>query len=213
MSQTRNTTENSHLSFFRLTLGAGQQAERGVAGRFFICTEVEGGEGKPFELALNDNSFFPLNTGLKIQLPGGDDFSKVTLRNPTAASMVIEFYVGTIIVDDLRLNIIRGRSAPVMKAETVMTGHGGALGALATYDLSNTVTFPSPNAKYIRASTIVSNLDPAVDIEIRNQAGDVLMPVFFRQSILIESSDALKIFNPTGAPVVTRIAQSWYVIR
>lgn len=214
MSQTANTTPNSFIGYFKKKLAAGQEIAVNVTGRFLICTDVEDGDGSPFEASLDGNSWFPFNLGLKIELPHPDSFSKVAIRNPGASEITVEFYAGSILVEDMRLNIVRGRAAPVMKAETVLQGgYGGTIAGGASIDLSDLATYPAPNAKYLRAATVVSNLDAGVDLDILDKDGDDLMPCFFRQSVLIESSDPVIVKNSSAGDVICRIAQFWYVIR
>lgn len=213
MSQTSNTTRNSFIGYFRKQLQAGQDIIVNVTGRFLICTDVEGGDGEPFLVSIDDGAFVPFNLGLKVELPHPDSFSKVAIRNPSQSEITVEFYAGSILVEDMRLNIVRGRAAPIMKAETVLTSHGGTIAGGGVIDLSDLVAHPPPNPKYLRAATIVTNMDPGVDLDILNTDDAEIGTCFFRQSLLIESSDPIKVKNSSGGNVICRIAQAWYVIR
>lgn len=213
MSQNANTTQNSFLQFFRVTIPAGTSVKKNVTGRFLIVTDCDGNEGLPFDVALDEGSSFPMNTGLKVELPSPDSFSKVTITNPLEDAITVEFYTGSILVEDLRLNIIRGRSAPVMQAESVCTSASTTIAAGATLDLTDETTFPPPHPKYLRRATIITNMDAGSDLDIYNADNQLLTSVFFRTVLNWESSDPVKIKNNTGADIIVRVAQSWYVIQ
>lgn len=209
MSQVANTLDRSSIRHFRIPLPAGQDVERAVTGVYFLVAEQEGGDGQKFQVAIDDDPFFPATLGLKFNVQPGNSFSKLRFRNETAAEMTIEIYAGTIEGEDMRLNIVRGRAAPMMNAETVITTHSAAIAATTAVDL--TVVSP-PGAKYIRKATIITNMDPASDLDIRDASDAVIASVFYRQAFLLESSQAVKVYNPTASPITARIAQVWYVV-
>lgn len=210
MSQTANTLRESALIWQRIVLPpSGVEVIRNLTGRHFQIIEHSGGLGEKFFAAFNDKPFFKAALGLKYVLPPGDAFSKLRFRNDTAEEMVIEIYAGTVETEDMRLNIVRGRATPMMEAESVITGHSQTILAAAEVDLSATTP---PGPRFIRKATIVTNMDPAVDLDLANVDDDVFAAVFPKQSHLVQSSDPVKVQNPSGAPIVARIAQLWYVI-
>ncbi|MCW5554480.1 MAG: hypothetical protein KIS67_20270 [Verrucomicrobiae bacterium] len=205
MSQERQ----SFLSHFKKTLQPnGQLVPVNVAGSFILCSDVVG-SALPFEVQIDSEPFVPITQGLSIRLRAGDSFSKLTLRNPTDKVLTVEFYVGSSHVDDARLNIVRGRSAPVMNAPTVMTAHSTTIAAAAALDLTGAhPTFP----KYLRKATIITNMDPAVDLELVNAADDIIATVMFRTAFLLESSEGIKVKNNSAGNVVCRAVQVWYIV-
>lgn len=209
MSQTANTLDRSYIRHHNVTLEPGVEVVKDVTGVYFIVSEKTGAGAEPFQIAFDEDPYFPANLGLGFTLPPGNFFSRLRFRNDTAETMEIELYTGTIVGQDMRLNIVRGRAAPMMKAETVVTGHSQTIPAMDEVDL--TASTP-PGPKYIRAATIVFNMDPAVDLDLVNEADEQIAPVFFRQGVNIESSAPLKVQNNTAAPVVARIAQVWYIV-
>lgn len=208
MSQTADTLKQSFLAWHKLTIPAGQDVVKSVTGMYFMISELQSGTELQFLVSIDELPFFPATLGLKFTLPPGNAFSKLRFRNPTTTDMVVEFYAGTVEGEDMRLNIVRGRATPFMHAETVISGHSSTIAAGAEVDLAGT----APSPKYIRKATIISNMDPAVDLDLLNDADEMFDVCLFRQSKLIESSDNITVKNNTAAPVVCRIAQIWYVI-
>lgn len=111
--QTIQTTKETFLGFFAKKLAAGANGNPGqpvrvaVVGNFFLCTRVVGGEGLPFLLQFDDQPPIPWNMGLDRKLVPGNFFSTVTLTNPTNSEIIVEFYAGSGVVEDSRLNIVR----------------------------------------------------------------------------------------------------------
>lgn len=163
-----------------------------------------------FEIRFDSGEWIPCFAGFKrvnIQQP----FQRVEARQSVfSGTMEVQFVVGDGDIQDTRLSVVRDKGLPVQKWPTVMTGHSQTIAAGAEVDLDGTE--PSPATSHERASTIVTNMDPAVDLEVLNQDDEVLDTVFFRSSKLYESSASLKVKNNTGAPVVARISQLWYVL-
>ena len=210
MSQTRQSDRNSFLKFYPVTLKTGGEPKTiAAAGNFFICADVTG-DGQPFEMSWDSEPYFDFNMGLDYSLSPGDSFSKLTLKNTRQSSdIVAQIYVGSGKLTDGRLNIVRGRAAPIMHAEVVTTAHGDTLAGGAALDLTaGHPTFP----KYVRKATIVTNMDPAVDLEILDSADAILDSVLFRTTKLYEMSTGIKIKNNSGAPVVFRAMQIWYIV-
>jgi hypothetical protein len=216
MSQNANTLDNSYLVWRKIILppnasgGAeGQTVSRDITGKHFMVIEQSGGQGETFWAGFDDRPLFKASLGLVFRLSGQDFFSKLRFRNDTLEEMVIEIYAGTVETEDMRLNIVRGRAAPVMEAESVITTHSTTIAGGAEVDLT---VLPPPGPKYIRKATIVFNMDPAVDLDLADEDDNLVAPVLFRQGINYPSSEGLKVQNPSGAPIVARISQVWYVV-
>lgn len=210
MSQTRQTDAGAFCKHYPFTIKTGgEEKQVNAAGNFFICADVTG-DGQPFQMSWDNEPFFDWNMGLKYVMPPGTYFSKLRFKNTLqAADIFCQMYIGSGNVDDARLTIVRGRAAPVMNAETIKTAHSTTLGAGATLDLTAAhPTFP----RYIRKATIVTNMDPAVDLEILTPGDAVMDSVLFRTTKLYEESEGIKIKNNSGAGVVLRAVQFWYVV-
>jgi hypothetical protein len=210
MSQNANTLQQSFITWHRIRLLPGQQVERAITGVFFMVAEQEGDAGK-FHAGIDDLGLFPVTLGLRFRLPGGNSFSKLRFLNPLAAEITIELYAGTVECEDMRLNIVRGRAAPVMDAETVITHHSAAIAAAGAVDLS---AEEPPGPKYVRRCTHVTNMDPAVDIDLATAGDDsgIFATVMPRTSYNVPSSAPVIVQNNSAAPVTVRIAQIWYVV-
>lgn len=200
---------HSFLTHFRVPVKAGGSAKKGVTGAFFACSDVIGGNGTPFQLRWDDVSFFPFNVGLQFHLKPDELFSSIEIENPQTADIVVEFYAGSAQVSDSRLNIVRGRAAPFMHAATVVQPISASVPATDEIEVSGAhPTFPN----YIQKAIIVTNTDPASDLEIWDLNDDIIDLVMFRESKLYEMSNGIKIHNPTGAPVLMRGMRVWYIV-
>lgn len=202
-------TAQTFLTHFKKRLPAGGQlVQVNVAGSVFLCAEVTG-TALPFEMQMDSLPFIPMTQGLSVRLKGGDEFRQLTFRNPTSSEITVEFYAGSALIEDARLNIVRGRSAPVMHAPCVNTAHSTTIAAGAALDLTGAHPV---HPRFLRKATIVTNMDPAVDLELTNAAGDNLATVFWRTSFLLESSEGVKVKNNSASPVVCRACQVWYIV-
>ena len=201
------TPQSSQHHFRKLLQAGGQAVKVSVFGKYVHFSESYG-SALPFEMRFDDLPWFPANMGLRFTLPGGDTYKELHFRNPNAKDITIEFYCGTVETADSRLSIVRGRLVGVMHGPSVWTAHSQTIGAGATVDLTAAhPVFPT----YLRKATIVTNMDPAVDLEILDADDAVLDTVLFRSTKLYESSSGIQIKNNTAAPVVCRANQIWYV--
>ena len=203
----------SYLSRNSRTLSStGEAVQISEGGQFLLITKVSTGD--QFEIRIDSNQWIPCWLGWKWILAEGEYFKSVEFRSVGAsANMDIECVQGTGDFSDSRLNMVRGQVTNFMDGATVLSGHSQTIAGGATVDLSDSVTYPPPVDGYLRKATIITNMDPASDLELLNSAGEVLNSVLYRSNFLMESSDPIKIKNNTGSGIVTRICQEWYIVR
>lgn len=211
MSQVTNTLRDTFNRSYKVNLPVGVEVQKNVFGTFVMITEQKGGNGAKFEMSFEELPFFDATMGMRFKLPNGNSFSKLRFVNKTGEPMDIEFFAGSIEAEDFRLSILRGRAVRMTKAETISTAFSASIPSLGEIDLSNEIAFPPPNELYVRASTTIFNRDLSTDLEILNPSDDVIGTVFPKTGYLRESTEAVKIQNNSGSPVLVTGEQLWTI--
>jgi hypothetical protein len=221
MSQIANTLDRTTNAHFRRRLDASGKEERvDNTGTFFIIAEqdVQGTDFK-FQAAFEDGPFFPVTLGLKFKCPAGNSFSYLRFKNETGVPMTVEGYAGNVEVEDMRLNIVRGRPSQLwlQQAPTKILGQTLAgdqiAGTTAVPLLQSRFTAANPEGYSYRKSVLVTNLDPTSSLVIRQAgAGATICAVPAAQVIELETSDDLEVYNPNGSPVSARIGEIFYLL-
>lgn len=127
-------------------------------------------------------------------------FNRVEIRNPNAFPVFVQVWVGFGQFLDSTFNIIESSTAAVAQAAT-------SIAAGATVTLSGT---PTGN-QLQRKSLVVSNPDSALDLQILDEANNLVATVFFRTSCTLPISGIVKVKNPNGSSVTAAISEIWYV--
>lgn len=194
------------LEGFEFTLGAAVHSLE-VYGRYFLVRSAPA----EFEMRVQDGKWFKIHQGEGFDLGESARFTKLAFRRVPGTTDAVQVKIRTSDCDmfDARLSIVRGRWIPFMQAESVWTAHSATIAAGGTLDLTGVHPV---NSAYERKATIVTNMDPAVDLEILNAANEVLDTVFFRSTKLYEVTEGIKVKNNTAGAVVVRAAQAWYVV-
>lgn len=200
-------TDKRFLEGHEFTLDSDTVKTVDVYGRYFLVRSA----AEEFEMKIPGGNFFKISQGEGFDLGDEDRFTKLHFRRVpgSTVSQDVKIRTSDCYMFDARLSIVRGRFAAIMQAPTVWTAHSATIAAGAALDLTAAhPTFPD----YLRKATIVTNMDPAVDLEILNSADATLDTVLFRTTKLYEVSEGIKVKNNTGAPVVCRASQAWYVV-
>jgi len=197
MSQPKYS-EKSFIQFHKHTIPAGSKLPVNVYGSSFACTMATG----RFAMSFNDGEFFDCQQGVEWRMPEGDSFNRLTFT--ALATTDIEFYAGSFFYHQ---NIV----IPVIQvAKTRAIPGPTAIGAGANVDLE-----APPAGMAYRKSVIITNKDPAVDLDVKTKdaAGvyQIAGTVFHLQAWYLETSDAVRITNPGGAPVSIGIIELFYL--
>lgn len=195
----RDSPKEAFISYRKLVLAANTPITVNCGGRVFWCTAA----AAPFEMSYDANGLFPVEgAGVTWALPDANErFGKLTFRSDVAQT--VEFYHGNFLA-------FGNQVVPVIKvAQTFARPGVSQIAATTNVDLETV-----PAGRSYRKSIVVTNLDPAVDLDIymKDSAGtyQLAATVFFRQAWYLETSDHIRIRNPSGAPVNCRIVELFY---
>lgn len=191
--------KEAFISHRKITITANQPLTINGGGRVFWCTAAQA----PFEMGYDSNPLFPIEgAGVTWALPAADErFTKLTFKSDVTQE--IEFYYGNFLA-------FGNQVVPVIKvAKTYARPGVTSIAATTNVDLTTV-----PAGRSYRKSIVVTNLDPAVDLEIhmKDSAG-VFQPaatVFFRQAWYLETSDDIRVRNASAGTVNCRIVELFY---
>lgn len=134
-------------------------------------------------------------------LPGGDTFKRLEVRNPSLGAITVVIYVGGPLYRDSRSNII----------EPDTLGIGQDLSAIpATSEL---VLSGTPSGSLIRRKSIqVSNLDANLLLSIADASDFTILWVFPKTSIILPISKPVKIVNENGSSLAASVSEIWWTL-
>jgi len=201
MSAAIKFSKESFIARHRITVKAGKEQPVNIYGKVFACTEASG----PFEMNFAEQAWFPCRKGIEWSLVGDDHYNKLSFRAPVDTQ--VEFYGGNFFWHE---NVV----IPIIQHARTITvpWQQTSLAASASVDF---LTVPSGMSW--RKSIIVTNNDASVDLEV--YARDPAVPanwyscglVFAKQAWYHETSDALRLVNPSAAAVNCRVLEAFYL--
>jgi len=191
-----------------------------VEANFFYVLDSQA----PLQILYDDSPFIDHDIGTGLQLPPGQTFKRLTIRNTSLiTTTTVVLFVGLDNYIDHRLNLVRlaaGRYLPIMEGKTRMavapitslaaSGSGGD-----HLDLDGVTPADGGNILYSdikRQSVVVTNLDPASNLVWSNGATptDVVGGVIFPQrQVILPVSEFIRIKNPTGSAIACYITEIW----
>lgn len=196
------SSKSSFIERRKLSLEAGNQVKSAnIYGRVFACTEASG----PFSMNFNDGEFFEVRKGVEWALIGEDRFARLQFK--AAAATDIEFYAGNFFWHE---NVV----VPIIKvAKTRAVPHTTSTIGAATSVVFNV----TPAGLLYRKSIVITNNDPAVDLEV--EARDITVPatwrragvVFAKQAWYLETSDEIRVTNLSGAAINYGVVEIFYL--
>lgn len=134
-------------------------------------------------------------------LPGGDTFNRLEVRNPSLGTVVVTIYVGGPLYRDSRHAVI--------EPDTIGIGQDlAAIPASSELDLSGI-----PSGSRVRRKSIqVSNLDANLLLSIRDIDDFVILWIFPRTSITLPISKPVKIVNENGSDLAASVSEIWWTL-
>lgn len=202
----------SFLSSKTITLGAAGTvssiARLAVSGRFWFCTAAT---GEFYIGKMRDGEPAPFSLGLGYELPANEpDFHSLQLENRTGAAVTVTLMIGTGKLTDSRLNVVTTQLIATLAKDSptlVKTGAAQTIAANTTIVLPGTV---NAGGLTRRKSIVVTNLDAAADLDIRDSAGTNIATVFPKQAWINYTDADLQIRNNNGAILGLRVMELFY---
>lgn len=186
----------SFIAYDKLTIPAGEKVSRNCYGRVFVCIEASG----RFRMNFNDGEFFDVPGRSGWALNPDDAFNRLQFTADTDTT--IEFYTGSFFYLPTVPPIQQAKTRAVPKAVTTIA-------AGANIDLT---TIPAGLGH--RKAVIVTNNDPSVDLEIYTKdAAGAWQPaatILHQQAWTIETSDDVRVNNPSAGVINLRIVELFY---
>ena len=192
-------SKSSFIEMRKVALVPGHTVAVNIYGRVFACTAATG----PFEMSFNDGEFFPIaGRGVEWAMVGEDFYSRLQFKADVATE--IHFYAGNFFWHE---NIV----VPVIQAaQTRMFATGAVLNATTGIDFTTV-----PTGMSYRKSIVITNRDPLIELVVNCQNLASGIPpiggwaptaiVFPKQAWILETSDAVRLYNP-GATAVNYLA-------
>lgn len=145
---------------------------------------------------------YPQGSGVD-NLPAGQTFKRLEVRNPSLGEITVVLYVGGPLYRDNRSALIEPRtevSAQTPAASIIPNAAGVVLDGIPT------------GLRIRRKSIQVSNLDPALNLQIRDAAGNVALTVFAQTSITLPISEYVQVYNASGGAIASSISEIWWTL-
>lgn len=134
-------------------------------------------------------------------LPAGQAFERLEIRNPTLGNLLVTIYIGGPLYRDSRASIIEPKTRSIGWSGTQIDATDGE-------DFAGV-----PSGLMIRRKAFqVTNLDPSANLQIRDPDGNVILTVFPLTSITLPISEAVEVYNATGAPIACNVSEIWWTL-
>lgn len=188
--------------FFTLRLSPGQIDSVNAEGTNFWIVFAP----VPVQIMYPGGEFgiYEQGSGLD-NLPNGETFKRLTVRNPSLGAIAVVIYVGGPLYRDSRLSIMEMRTRLAAWSDTQLL-------AAETATFNGVTPADGGNAGYIdlkRQSILVTNLDQLLNLEILDAAGTACGVIFPSKQIILPVSEGITIKNANGSAVSCFIAEIW----
>lgn len=199
---------NSFFSTKTFVLTPGESRPINITGTFVVCLAATA----EFNLQVGERSEkIPFNIGLKARCISGDSYTVLVVDNPSIANNTITLLTGNGDVDDQRLNVIATAVIPVTNKDSSTKVKTGAEQTIAgTTTVAHSGNLLGVGGLYRRKSIIVTNMDAALDLAIRDSAGTEIGTVFPRTAWVMATDDDLQIRNNNGGALSIRVSELFY---
>lgn len=191
----------SPLAYYKAVIAAGGETVFNTTGSYIWIKECY----TQVELQFDDDATFKVEGSFKHRLQGDDYFKKITVKNPAAAAVTIEFYVGR---GDTEVG---SQVIYVKESPTYISGTGYTIinGGAAP---NNPKPVPAVSPGKHRKQIVITNGHGSISLHIfatgASQALAVIPP---GTSFTIFSSDAFQLYNPGGSGLPVYLLETYYV--
>lgn len=154
---------------------------------------------RSFQMRLGTRAPFTLLPGSEYHAPEGEFFPFLTIVNPTTDALSVTLIVG-------QGNISSESSPQLPWPQLFLADAATSIGAGVA------LAFPgTPTGTLVqRKSIAVSNLDPSLTLYFRDSPGGNLgRAILAGQTIQVEASGPIDVFNPNGSAVAVAIGEEW----
>ncbi len=145
---------------------------------------------------------YPQGTGAD-DMPDNGTFKRLEVRNPSLGQITVVIYVGGPLYRDNRSAVIEPKTEVAAQAP----------GVRVIANATGVVFTGIPTGLRIRRKSIqVSNLDPALNLQVRDAAGNVALTVFAATSITLPISEYVQIWNASGGNIASSLSEIWWTL-
>jgi hypothetical protein len=154
---------------------------------------------------VGDEPEMKLVAGQHLSAFQGELFERLVIWNPLPTVLRVKYWWGRIMFGDDRAN--QYEAPTVFRAVSENADFAaGVLGANGEVDLDGAPAFGLLRRKAVQ----VANLDPAVNLELRDGDDNVGLIVRPGETLTQPVSGPIRIANPSAAPVACRISEIWW---
>lgn len=190
-------------TIYRPIIPAGVPLTQDIRGRAFYY--VNG--ATPILVKFDTQPANLLRPGQGFTAQGEDVFDRIEISIPDGTAQQISFWAGFVQFVDNRQDQVEARTVFV----PVVSGGNLAGGVLAPNGFINLPGSPTEEL-YRRKAVQIANLDPAVNLELRDAAGHVGLIVRPGETLTQPVSGFIRVANPAGAGVAVRISEIWWTL-
>lgn len=143
---------------------------------------------------------FPQGAGVE-NIPDNGTFKRLEVRNPSTGPITVVIYIGGPLYRDNRSAIIEPKTEFAAWSGTTLANATGQ-------------TFSGVPAGFrIRRKCIqVTNLDPALNLQLRDALNNIGLSVFPNTSITLPISEPVTVYNNSGGPIACNISEIWWTL-
>lgn len=143
---------------------------------------------------------YPQGAGVD-NLPGGQSFNRLEVRNPSTGTITVVVYVGGPLYRDNRSALIEPRTElDAWANNSLAAGTGQNFSGVPT------------GLRMRRKAINVTNLDASGNLQVRDAAGHIGLTVFPQTSITLPISESVTIHNATAGAIACSISEIWWTL-
>ncbi len=197
----------------RLVLAPGETRTIAVYGTMFYIVDSDGiGDAVYISIKTNKTIEELFTAGCGKEFADDQFFSRLDVKNiSTTQTVTLTLFSGFGDYIDRRLTIVDGRFnsvVPVREAPTLLKSNNpSTIGAGATLTFN---TLPAGTIR--RKALVVSNMDLANSLIIRDSANVGGCAVFPQTSVTLPVSGEIKVYNGTASIIVCYISEIFYTV-
>lgn len=196
--------------FYGLTIDAGVEIPLAVSGNLVACMEASGA----VQVGLDDEAAFPMERGIRVRVPDGQEFSNLRVKNSGGAPITVTLAVGYGELHDGRLTMTGGTLDSLTSVGTVGTliaSRAPLIKAHGDFSLAAGAKINILAADDNVCGLWLANLGTTTirvgNVDIGPNDG---LPLAGGQTLYLATRGEVYVFNPgAGAVTVARATMRW----